>query len=280
MRSRIISAVFLAAGPLLAQLPAPNKAGVSAGHDLMRVKDLDAANKFWQTLGGQPVQFAGRLNLTKFPGVLLLNLAAGGGRGRAGAPAPVPAAPPPELAGSEGSSLDFIGFTVKDLKGSLAQWAEAGIKPMAGGSATQVFLMSPDKVKVRITEDKSLATPIASDTIKMMVPNVAEAQVWYARNFGAEMVKHGNEMVANIPGSNILFEQAKGPVAPTRGRAFDRIGLEVVALDEFVKKLEAAGVKLDSPYTGKNAAMDAGFAVFQDPFGTLIEMSDGLSAVK
>jgi catechol 2,3-dioxygenase-like lactoylglutathione lyase family enzyme len=226
------------------------------------------------------VQFAGRLNLTKFPGVLLLNLAAGGGRGRAGAPAPVPAAPPPDLAGSEGSSLDFIGFSVKDLKASLAQWADAGIKPMAGGSATQVFLMSPDKVKVRIAEDKSLATPIASDTIKMMVPNVAEAQAWYAKNFGAEMVKHGNEMVANIPGSSILFEQAKGPVAPTRGRAFDRIGLEVVALDEFVKKLEAAGVKLDAPYTGKNAQMNAGFAVFQDPFGTLIEMSDGLSAVK
>jgi catechol 2,3-dioxygenase-like lactoylglutathione lyase family enzyme len=280
MRPQIISALFLAAFPLLAQLPAPNKAGVSAGHDLIRAKDLDAANKFWQTLGGQPVQFAGRLNLIKFPGVLLLNLASGGGRGRAGAPAPAPATPPPDLAGTEGSSIDFIGFSVKDLKGSLAQWAEAGIKPLPGGSATQVFLMTADKVKVRITEDKSLTAPIVSDTIGMMVPNVAEAQAWYAKNFGAEMIKHGNEMVANIPGSNILFEQAKGPVAPTRGRAFDRIGLEVVALDVFVKKLEDAGVKLDMPYTGKNATMNAGFAVFQDPFGTLIEMSDGLSAVK
>ena len=65
----------------------------------------------------------------------------------------------------------------------------------------------------------------------MMVPNVAEAQAWYAKNFGAEMVKRSGEMVADIPGSSILFEQAKGPVAPTRGRAFDRIGLEVVDLD-------------------------------------------------
>jgi catechol 2,3-dioxygenase-like lactoylglutathione lyase family enzyme len=113
-----------------------------------------------------------------------------------------------------------------------------------------------------------------------MVPNVAEAQAWYAKYFGAEMVKRGGEMVADIPGSSILFEQTKAPVAPTRGRAFDRIGLEVVGLDAMVKKLEAAGIKLDSPYTGKNAAMNAGFAVFQDPFGTLIEMSEGLSAVK
>ncbi len=277
MRPQFISALLLAALPMLAQLPAPNKAGVSAGHDVLRVKDLAAANKFWQAIGGQPVQFAGRLNLTKFPGVLLLNIGGGPGRGKQ---APVPAAPPAELAGSEGSSLDFIGFSVKDLKGSLAKWAEAGITPLAGGSAKQVYLMSPDKIKVRITQDKSQAPPIVADTIKMMVPNVAEAQAWYAKNFGAEMVKRRGEMVADIPGSSILFEQAKGPVAPTRGRAFDRIGLEVVDLGAQVKKLEAAGIKLDSPYTGKNAAMNAGFAVFQDPFGTLIEMSEGLSAVK
>lgn len=96
---------------------------------------------------------------------------------------------------------------------------------------------------------------------------------------GAEMVKRGNETVANIPGSSILFEQAKGPVAPSKGRAFDRIGLEVVGLEAFAKKLEDAGIKFDSPYRKANG-MNAAFAVFQDPFGTLIEMSEGLSAVK
>jgi catechol 2,3-dioxygenase-like lactoylglutathione lyase family enzyme len=280
MRPQFISALLLIALPVLAQLPAPNKAGVSAGHDVLRVKDMDAANKFWQAIGGQPVQFAGRLNLTMFPGVLLLNVGGGQGRGKQAPAAAAPAAPAAELGGSEGSSLDFIGFSVKDLKGSLAKWADAGIKPMANGSATQVYLMSPDKIKVRITEDKSQAAPIVADTIKMMVPNVTEAQAWYAKFFGAEMVKHSGETVANIPGSSILFEQAKGPVAPTRGRAFDRIGLEVVDLAAMVKKLEEGGVKLDSPYNGKNAAMNAGFAVFQDPYGTLIEMSEGLSAVK
>ncbi len=279
MTPKFVSAWILAALPLLAQLPAPNKAGVSAGHDLLRAKDLDASNKFWQALGGKPVQFAGRLNLTEYPGVLLLVLGPGGGRGRAGAaPNPNPA-PPPELAGTEGSSVDFIGFAVKDLKGSLAKWKEAGITPLAGGSAKEVFLMSPDKVKVRVKEDKSLATPVASDTIKMMVPNVAEAKAWYAKNFGAEMVRHNGEMVADIPGSNLLFEQAKGAVAPTMGRAFDRIGLEVVGLEAFCKKLEANGVKLNNEYR-KTEAMNAAFVVLQDPYGTLIEMSEGLNAVK
>src|SRR5580658_4002062 len=100
MRPKSIAAFLLVALPLLAQLPAPNKAGVSAGHDVLRVKDMDAANKFWQALGGQPVQFAGRLNLTKFPGVLLLNIGGAQGQGKA---APTPPAPAAELGGSEGS---------------------------------------------------------------------------------------------------------------------------------------------------------------------------------
>lgn len=234
---------------------------------------MNAANQFWQALGGRPAQFAGRLNLIEFPGVLLLDIGGGQGRGAQNPP------PPTELAGSEGSSLEFIGFSVKDLKASQAGWAAAGIRPLPGGTAKLVYLLSPDKIKVRITEDPSLNAPIAADTIKMVVPNVAEAQAWYAKYLGAEMVKRGNEMVANIPGSSILFEQAKGPVAPTKGRAFDRIGLEVVGLEALAKKLEDAGIQFDSPYRKANG-MNAAFAVFQDPFGTLIELSEGLSAVK
>src|SRR5438067_13837871 len=127
MRSRYIAHVLLFALPLMAQLPAPNKAGIAAGHDVLGAKDVEAANKFWEALGRERVQFAGRLNLVNFPGVLLLEV--GGGQGKA--------SPSTELAGSDGSSLDFIGFSVKDLKGSLARWAEGGIKPVAGGSARQ-----------------------------------------------------------------------------------------------------------------------------------------------
>jgi hypothetical protein len=85
MRLQFVFAVILAALAAMAQLPAPNKAGVSAGHDVLRAKDVDAANKFWQALGGEPVQFAGRLNLIKFPGVLLLEVGGGQGRGGQGA---------------------------------------------------------------------------------------------------------------------------------------------------------------------------------------------------
>ncbi len=271
---RILASILIAALPAVAQLPKPNAAGVSAGHDVLRAKDIAAANKFWQDLGAQPVPFTGTLNIMKFPGLLILSVGNNPAQGK-GKDAPPPA-PPAELLGSEGSTLDFMGFTVKDLKASLAKWADAGIQPLPGATATQAFLMSPDKIKVRVIEDKSLATPIASETIKMIVPNVAEAQAWYEKNLGAKMIKRGKETVADIPGHHILFEQAKAAVAPSKGRAYDRIGLEVVGLEAFCKKLEANGVKFDSPYRAA-PQMNAAFAVFQDPYGTLIELSEGLN---
>jgi hypothetical protein len=66
---RLVPAVGLCLGfgalPTLAQLPAPNAAGVSAGHDIMSVNDLDGANKFWNALGAELGQL-GTLKLIKF----------------------------------------------------------------------------------------------------------------------------------------------------------------------------------------------------------------------
>jgi catechol-2,3-dioxygenase len=168
---------------------------------------------------------------------------------------------------------------VRNLKESLAKWEAADIKPLPGGTAKQVFLMGPDDVKVRITEDRALASPIAADMIKMVVPDVAAAQAWYEKWFGAKLVKHGAETVGEIPGANILFAKATGPVAGTKGRAFDRIGLEVKNVEQVCKDLEASGIKLDGAYR-KATAMNLAVCILTDPWGTYIEISEGLAAVK
>lgn len=260
MTKRLLLTLTLSAIPMLAQLSAPNAAGVSAGHDIFSFHDMDAANKFWNTLGGEPAQL-GPLKMTKFPGVLFLM--------RKGDP----------KGGTEGSTIEYIGFKVKNLKESLAKWDAAGIKPMPGSTKNQAFLMAPDDVKVRITEDRSLSTPIAADQIKMVVPDVAAAQAWYEKWFGAKLVKHGKETVGEIPGANILFAKADGPVAGTKGRAFDRIGLEVKGVEQVCKNLEASGIKLDGAYR-KATAMNLAVCVLTDPWGTYIEISEGLAAVK
>src|SRR5262245_24405761 len=114
--------------PAAAQLPTPNEAGVSAGHHIFVVKDLDATNKFWAALGAQPGQL-GNLRLLKFPGVLFL--------ARQGN----------NTGGTEGSTIEYLGFKVKNMKESLSKWQASGIKPMPGGTATEVFLKGPDDIK-------------------------------------------------------------------------------------------------------------------------------------
>ena len=260
MTNRLLFSLLLCGISAMAQLPAPNAAGVSAGHDIFSFHDIDAANKFWTALGGEPAEL-GPLKMTKFPGVLFLM--------RKGDP----------KGGTEGSTIEYIGFKVKSLKESLAKWEAADIKPMPGATATQAFLMGPDDVKVRITEDRALATPIAADQIKMVVPDVAAAQAWYEKWFGAKLVKHGKETVGEIPGANILFAKASGPVAGTKGRTFDRIGLEVKNVEQVCRDLEASGIKLDGAYR-KATAMNLAVCVLTDPWGTYIEISEGLAAVK
>ena len=261
MKFRLLPALALLALPMLAQLPAPNAAGASSGHDIMIVKDLDGANRFWNAMGAQPGQL-GTLKLIKLPGVLYL-MRMGDNKG-----------------GTEGSSVEYVGYKVKSLKTTLAAMDAAGFKPMPGATKTQAFLLTPDAIKVRLTEDSKLATPVASDMIQMDVSNVKEAQEWYLKWFGGKLVKDGKDTVADIPGHRILFVEAKGPVAPTKGRAFDRIGLEVRHLEDFCKKLDGAGIKLDGKGYNKAKNMDLAVCLITDPWGTYIEMSDGLAAVK
>ena len=68
------------------------------------------------------------------------------------------------------------------------------------------------------------------------------------------------------------------PVAGTRGRVIDHIGFEVNGLEAFVKNLEAQGIKLDRPYTPV-PALGISIAFITDPWGTYIELTEGLDKV-
>ncbi len=60
------------------------------------------------------------------------------------------------------------------------------------------------------------------------------------------------------------------PTVTTKGRSLDHIGFDVKDLEAFMKKLEAAGVKVDRPYT--KVTNGAAFAFIYDPWGTYIEL--------
>jgi len=255
----LTSAVFLLCLAPLAwgQLPAPNAAGVAMGHYHLNVRDPELHRAFWTTLGGSPVKL-GDMDVIKFPDVLVLYRKAD------------------PTGGTDGSVIGHIGFRVKDLRASLERWRAAGLKVLPGASPHQAFVISPDDIRVEITEDTSMDAPIANHHIHFYTSSVDDTKAWYVKMFGAKPGKRGPFEAADLPGVNLTFSQASGPVAPTKGRALDHIGFEVKDLEAFCKKLETAGVKFDMPYR-KIPALGISIAFLTDPWGTYIELTEGLN---
>jgi catechol 2,3-dioxygenase-like lactoylglutathione lyase family enzyme len=237
-------------------LPAPNAAGASMGHVHLTVRDPAAHRAFWAALGGTPVKL-GDMDVFRFPDVLVLF--------KKGEP----------TGGTDGSVVGHIGFRVKDLHASLEKWRAAGLKTLPGASARQAFVMAPDEIRIEMTEDPSLQAPIANHHIHFYTASVNDTKAWYVKMFGAKPGRRGPFEAADLPGVNLTFSQAPGAVAGTQGRALDHIGFEVQDLESFCKRLEAAGIKFDVPYR-RIPALGLSIAFFTDPWGTYIELTEGL----
>ncbi len=116
--------------------------------------------------------------------------------------------------------------------------------------------------------------------IHWAAPDVAAMKAWYVQMFGAKPGMRGAFEAGDLPGVNLTFGAAAGAtVVPTKGRALDHIGFEVRNLEQMVKDLEAKGVKFDRPYT-KVPALGIAIAFLTDPWGTYIELTEGLAAVQ
>jgi catechol 2,3-dioxygenase-like lactoylglutathione lyase family enzyme len=255
IRTALAFLLLSTAAGALAQLAPPNAAGVSMGHLHLNVRDPAAHRAFWTTLGGKPAKL-GAMELIVFPDVLVLYQKA------------------EPTGGTDGSVVGHIGFRVKDLQASLDKCRAAGLKILPGASPHQAYVIAPDEIKVEITEDPAMEIPIANHHIHFYTPSVAETKAWYVRTFGAKPGKRGPFEAADLPGVNLTFSQASGPVAGTKGRALDHIGFEVKDLEAFCKKLEAAGVKFDLPYR-KIPSLGLSIAFLSDPWGTYIELTEG-----
>jgi predicted enzyme related to lactoylglutathione lyase len=82
-----------------------------------------------------------------------------------------------------------------------------------------------------------------------------------------------------LPGVALNFSPSPTPTVGTTGRSIDHIGFEIKNLEAFTKKLEADGIKLDRPYT-KVPALGIAIAFIKDPWGTNIEMTEGLDGIQ
>jgi catechol 2,3-dioxygenase-like lactoylglutathione lyase family enzyme len=265
----------MTAGAALAQLPPPNEAGVGMGHLHVLVRDVEAQRKFWvEVMGAAPVKF-GSMEAMKFPDVIVMI--------RKGEPA----------GGTKGSVVNHLGFKVRDIKSSVARMKAAGANfvtqtEVSGGRAKgdywynepqkahQAFVMGPEEVKIELTEDPAMSVPIAHHHIHFYNGAVDATKAWYVKTFSAKPGKRGQFEAADLPGVNLTFSGSNEPVVGTKGRSLDHIGFEVKNLEAFCKNLEASGVKFDVPYR-KAPALGIAIAFFTDPWGTYIELTEGLN---
>jgi catechol 2,3-dioxygenase-like lactoylglutathione lyase family enzyme len=273
------------APPASAQLLAAKDGPVAYGHHHLNVTNVEEQKKFFvNALGGTAIKVGtNNLEIVKFPNVLIFfaNRAPTGG--------------------TIGTTANHIGFSVPDLRPVIDKIKANGFKmvtqseapkdrtikddiaaPAQPGGASIAFALGPDDVKVELVEAKQQTAPIQLHHIHFFSPQNTEMQAWYAKTFGAKPRKAnpGAAFVSSdLPGVALNFTPSPTPVVGTQGRAVDHVGFEIENLEAFTKKLEADGIKLERPYT-KVAALDISIAFIRDPWGTYIELTDGLDKIK
>ena len=274
--------VLVSASNVLAQLTAAKDGPVVYGHHHLNATNIDEQKKFFvNTLGGTAIKFGpNNAEVVKFPNVLVFF--------RMQAP----------TGGSIGTTVNHIGFSVPNVRATVAKVKAAGYKVITRSevaptqdvtddvaaispTVTIAFVLGPDDVKVELVENKQLqqTLPIMLHHVHFFNPQNAEMQAWYVKVFGAKGRQAPNFPAADLPGVALNFSPSAQPVVGTQGRALDHIGFEVKNLEAFCKRLEADGIKFAVPYR-KVEALNLALAFVTDPWGTYIELTEGLDKVE
>jgi catechol 2,3-dioxygenase-like lactoylglutathione lyase family enzyme len=280
----MIWSLLVVASSASAQLVAAKDGPVVYGHHHLNVTSVEPQKKFFvDALGGTAIKIGtNNLEIVKFPGVLIFF---------------TQRAP---TGGTIGTTANHIGFSVPNLRAAVDKVKANGFKmvtateavgrdvkddiaaPAQPGGASIAFALGPDDVKVELVEARQQTAPVQLHHMHFFAPQNTEMQAWYGKIFGAKPrpPAPGAAFVSSdLPGVALNFTPSPTPVVGTQGRAVDHVGFEVQNLEAFTKKLEADGIKLERPYT-KVEALGIAIAFIRDPWGTYIELTDGLAKVQ
>ena len=278
IRAVAIALCVLSATVAQAQVVAPNAAGVSMGHLHFYVSDVEANQKFWLALGATSGADLGTSKVLRLPGLVIVLTQS------------------EKRPSGDGSSVGHMAFRVKSFKQLEAAGFTVRTAPERPGSgnvdlpsgdhievfeenANQVgFVLDPgQKDATAERHNRPMVGTIVSHHLHFYLPAGMDkaAQAWYVQRFGAIPGIRLRYAAADLPGVNLNFSDATGPVAPTKGRTLDHVGFEVKNLEAFCAKLAASGVTFDVPY--RKSPTGLGVAFFTDPWGTYVELTEGLA---
>ena len=270
-----VALLLLVTDRALAQMAPANPAGVAMGHLHYRVRDVGANVKFWSALGGTPVRI-GSEQAVRLPHVFVF-LSAGDYSGL-----------------SEGAVVNHVAFRVPSFDAltkvgimvqRLAGFPGVGNTTTPEGERVELFedaatnlTFTPDDGKHRSGSDrhsKPVGLPIAFHHVHLYVPGEEHlaAKAWYVRMFGGVGGKRSNYDAVDLPGVNLNFSGGRTS-APMQGRTLEHIGFEVTGLAAFCKRLQSMGATFATPY--RKSADGIASAILTDPWGTTIELTEGL----
>lgn len=282
MRAFVLLLALASVAPASAQITAAGP--VVNGHHHFNAGDVAEHQRFWvEGLGGRAGTFANGAPIVIFPNALIFM--------RDQDP----------TGGMIGSTLNHVAFSVPDLRAAVDRIKGAGFKMITASEAPAgvrvvddigvvegtgpvtgiAYAEGPDGIKVEVLEMRAQADPVVSNHIHFFGGDPAEMRAWYIEHFGAvERPGSVNGIIsADLPGLGLSFSAAPAALAPTVGRVLDHIGFEVANLEAFTKTLADKGVELTVPYRHVEA-LGLSIAFVVDPWGTTIELTEGLRAVK
>ncbi len=253
-----------AAGALQAQVPVLGEDGVGMGHlhVLIGEADYEAHRKAWiEGLGARSEQ-VGPLEALLLPGVVVV-IEKGESAG-----------------GSEGSTVNHLGFMVRDLEATVSRWEKLGYEVFEQRpSPTQAFLRFPGNIKVELSEFPMLVNAVEHHHIHLYTTDVVGMQKWYLDTFGGKAGKRGRFEEVWLPGVRLSIAPVDEKPVGTKGRSVDHIGFEIGGLETFCKQAEARGIKFDARYRYV-PAIETSVAFLTDPWGTYIELTEGLDEIR
>jgi catechol 2,3-dioxygenase-like lactoylglutathione lyase family enzyme len=271
-------ACLVTASPGTAELT-NEAAPVIVGHYHLNVTSVAEHQRFWvDTLGGKATKI-GSIDAIEFPGVyLLLHVQA-------------PTGP------TRGTTFDHIGFAVPDVPATTTKVVangyaltvgrepapgETASPPTAGNYGRFSYLVGPDGVKVElVTNADAGAPPIKHHHVHFVNRDFVAMQQWYMKVFNATLREGQTDFFigADLPGVGYMLNffswLPTENLIGTAGRAVDHVGFEVRNLEAFCKELDRKGIALTAPYL-RDEASGLAVATLTDPWGTVVELTEGL----
>ena len=255
-------AIFVLPALASAQLPAPNAAGVSIGHQHLYVADVAKSREMWLAFGARDVSSDKLKNIFAIPGVLIM------------------LREQKDTVPSGQTVANHVAFSVKNYADIKAKVAALGGKVMLDKTdgPGQLLADMPDGVRVEFVGAPDQQEAIKFHHLHVQAVDLPPLREWYLKVFGAETGERAGMPSAVFTDGRVDFLVARTAPKPSAGGAIDHFGFEVADMAVFKKRMDQLGIKFERE-PEKRDDLGLTIAFITDPVGTRIEITQGMAAI-